>query len=63
MHMGAYLPTVALGDLNKHIIPVFSAFPLRLCGEELELEISMDASGTEDAMGIERTLQLLVDGE
>src|SRR5258706_16026457 len=36
---------------------------LRLCGEELDLEISMDAPGPENAVGIERTLEFLVDGE
>ncbi len=33
-----------------------SSAPLRLCGEEVELEIGMDASGAEDAVGIECTL-------
>ena len=44
-----------LRELNRQkfaFLSVSSA-PPRLCGEELELEISMDASGAEDAVGIE----------
>jgi len=39
-----------------------SSASLRLCGEDLELEVSMDAARAEDAVGIEGALQFLVDG-
>ena len=66
MPIGNYVSVLRLGMLVHPFVSDFLCVPfasLRLCGEGLELEVSMNAAGAEDAVGIEGAFEFFVDGE